>query len=118
LPGGSPYFGFYCIFINKCFEICLRGVLYLPSPLPPPPPSPLPPPPTSPPPPPVCIYVIEPRNSSFILEDKRPLRRKRDKIMTRKQQKKINIEISIHKLELKKKPFKNQTIKGLPKRSL
>ncbi len=32
--GGSPYFGFYCIFINKCFEICLRGVLYLPSPLP------------------------------------------------------------------------------------
>ena len=31
--GGSPYFGFYCIFINKCFEICLRGVLYLPSPL-------------------------------------------------------------------------------------
>ncbi len=33
---GSPYFGFNCIFINKCFEICLRGVLYLPSPLPPP----------------------------------------------------------------------------------
>jgi hypothetical protein len=32
--GGSPYFGFYCIFINKCFEICLRGVLYLPSPSP------------------------------------------------------------------------------------
>ncbi len=32
LPGGSPYFGFYCIFINKCLEICLRGVLYLPSP--------------------------------------------------------------------------------------
>ncbi len=32
--GGSPYFGFYCIFINKCFEICLTGVLYLPSPLP------------------------------------------------------------------------------------
>ena len=31
--GGSPYFGFYCIFINKCFEICLMGVLYLPSPL-------------------------------------------------------------------------------------
>ena len=31
LPGGgSPYFRFYCIFINKCFEICLRGVLYLP----------------------------------------------------------------------------------------
>ncbi len=45
LPGGgSPDFGFYCIFINKCFEICLRGVLYLPSPLPPPHP-------------PVCIYV-------------------------------------------------------------
>ena len=38
LSGGSPYFRFYCIFINKCFEICLRGVLYLPSPLPPPPP--------------------------------------------------------------------------------
>ncbi len=32
--GGSPYFGFYCIFINKCFEICLRGVLYVPSPSP------------------------------------------------------------------------------------
>jgi hypothetical protein len=32
--GGSPYFGFYCIFINKCFEICLRGILYLPSPSP------------------------------------------------------------------------------------
>jgi hypothetical protein len=28
---GSSYFGFYCIFINKCFEICLRGLLYLPS---------------------------------------------------------------------------------------
>jgi hypothetical protein len=27
--GGSPYFGFYCIFINKSFEI-----LYLPSPPP------------------------------------------------------------------------------------
>jgi hypothetical protein len=26
---GSPYFGFYCIFINKCFEIFLRGVLFL-----------------------------------------------------------------------------------------
>ncbi len=36
--GGSPFFGFYCIFINKCFEICLRGILYLPSP------------------PPVCIF--------------------------------------------------------------
>ncbi len=34
LGGGSPYFGFYCIFINKCFVICLRGVLYLPAPLP------------------------------------------------------------------------------------
>jgi hypothetical protein len=34
LPWGSPYFGFYCIYINKRFEICLRGVLYLPSPLP------------------------------------------------------------------------------------
>jgi hypothetical protein len=32
--GGSPYFGFYCIFNKKCFEICLRGVLYLPSPFP------------------------------------------------------------------------------------
>jgi hypothetical protein len=85
--GGSPYFGFYCIFINKCFEICLRGVLYIPSPHLPPP----------------CVHLcqIEPRNSSFILEDKGPLRRKRDKIMTRKQQKKINIEISIHKIELK-----------------
>ncbi len=40
--GGGPYFGFYCIFINKCFEICLRGVLYLPSPIPPP----------------VCIYEL------------------------------------------------------------
>ncbi len=38
--GGPPYFGFYCIFINKCFEICLRGVLYLPSPLPLPHPPP------------------------------------------------------------------------------
>jgi hypothetical protein len=37
LPVGPPSFGFYCIFINKCFEICLRGVLYLPSTLPPPP---------------------------------------------------------------------------------
>ncbi len=45
--GGSPYFGFYCIFINKCFEICLRGVLYLP-----------PPPPPHLTPPPVCIYVL------------------------------------------------------------
>ena len=36
LPGGSPYFGFYCIFYCKCFEICLRGVLYLPVPLTPP----------------------------------------------------------------------------------
>jgi hypothetical protein len=44
LSGGSPYFGFYCIFIDKCFEICLRGVLYLPYPL-------------SPPHPPVCIYI-------------------------------------------------------------
>ncbi len=49
--GGSPYFGFYCIFINQCFEICLRGVLHLPSPLPPTSPPP--------PPPPVCIYVNE-----------------------------------------------------------
>jgi len=28
--GGSPYFGFYYIFINQCFEICMRGILYLP----------------------------------------------------------------------------------------
>jgi hypothetical protein len=34
VPRVSPYFGFYYIFMNKCFEICLRGVLYLPSPLP------------------------------------------------------------------------------------
>jgi hypothetical protein len=33
--GGSPYFWFYCVFINKCFEIGLRGVLYLPSSHPP-----------------------------------------------------------------------------------
>jgi hypothetical protein len=45
LPGGSPYFGFYCIFINKCFEICLRGYYIYP-----------PPSPTSPPL--VCIYVL------------------------------------------------------------
>jgi hypothetical protein len=43
LPGGVPlpisgFIYFYCIFINKCFEICLRGVLYLPLPLTPPPP--------------------------------------------------------------------------------
>ena len=36
--GGSPHFGLYCIFSNKCFEICLGGVLYLPSPFPPHPP--------------------------------------------------------------------------------
>jgi hypothetical protein len=34
--GGPPISGFiinfYCIFINKCYEICLSGVLYLPSP--------------------------------------------------------------------------------------
>jgi hypothetical protein len=29
---GSPYFGFFCISINKCLEICLRRVVYLPSP--------------------------------------------------------------------------------------
>ncbi len=29
--GGSPFLGFYCIFINKCFEICLEGsYIYLP----------------------------------------------------------------------------------------
>ncbi len=33
LEGGGSYFRFYCVFINKCFEICLKGVLYLPSPL-------------------------------------------------------------------------------------
>ncbi len=38
--GGTPYFGFLCIFINKCFEICLGGVLYLTSPFPPHPPLP------------------------------------------------------------------------------
>ncbi len=43
--GGNPYFGFYCIFNNKCFEIFLRRVLYLPSLY------------TPHPPPPVCIYV-------------------------------------------------------------
>jgi hypothetical protein len=37
--GGSPYFGVYCIFINKCIKVCLRGVLYLPLP-PPHPPAP------------------------------------------------------------------------------
>ncbi len=32
--GGSHYFGVYCIFINKCFEICLRGYnIYPPPPL-------------------------------------------------------------------------------------
>jgi hypothetical protein len=36
LPGGSPYFWFYCIFINKCLKIFLSAVLYLPSPLTPP----------------------------------------------------------------------------------
>jgi hypothetical protein len=49
------------------------------------------------------IAVIEPRNSSFILEDKGPLRRKRDKIMTLTQRKKINIEISIHKIDVELK---------------
>jgi hypothetical protein len=34
LPGGSPYFGFYCIFINKCFEIYLRGYYIYPTPYP------------------------------------------------------------------------------------
>ena len=34
---GAPNFRFYCIFINKCFEICLGwGVLYLLVPSPPP----------------------------------------------------------------------------------
>ncbi len=42
LPGGgSPYFGFYCIFINNCFEICQRGTIF-----------------TLPPGPPVCIYEL------------------------------------------------------------
>jgi hypothetical protein len=36
LPGGSPYSGFYCIFINKCFEICLGGPIFNLSPLTPP----------------------------------------------------------------------------------
>jgi hypothetical protein len=26
----GPYFGFYCIFIKKCFEICLRWVIPTP----------------------------------------------------------------------------------------
>jgi hypothetical protein len=25
LPGGFPYFGSYCIFKIKCFEICMGG---------------------------------------------------------------------------------------------
>ncbi len=39
LPGGSSYFGFHCIFINKFFENLPGGVLFHtpPSPLPPPP---------------------------------------------------------------------------------
>jgi hypothetical protein len=43
LPGGAgpPYFSFYCIFINKYYEICLEvgggGVVYLYTPPPPPP---------------------------------------------------------------------------------
>ncbi len=28
LPGGSPYFGFYCIFIIKSFEIRVGGPIY------------------------------------------------------------------------------------------
>jgi hypothetical protein len=32
--GGSPYFGFYCIFINKFLKICLGGAFSSPSPLP------------------------------------------------------------------------------------
>ncbi len=43
--GGSTYFAFYCIFINKFFENLPGGVLFH---TPPPPPYP----------PPVCIYVI------------------------------------------------------------
>ncbi len=39
--GGSPYFGFYCILIQQCFEI-----------------YPAPPPPGSTSPPPVCIYEL------------------------------------------------------------
>ncbi len=37
--GGSHNFRFYSIFINKCFEICLKGVLYYiyPPRIPPPP---------------------------------------------------------------------------------
>jgi len=34
MPGGNPYFGFYCIFINKYFEICLRGASIYPPPSP------------------------------------------------------------------------------------
>ncbi len=43
--GVPPYFGIDCIFINKCFEIRLSGILYLPSSLPPKPT--------------VCIYVYQ-----------------------------------------------------------
>jgi hypothetical protein len=28
LPEGFPYFGFYCIFINNSFEICLGGPIF------------------------------------------------------------------------------------------
>jgi hypothetical protein len=36
LPGRSPYFGYYCIFINKSFEIRLWGLKFnLPLPSPP-----------------------------------------------------------------------------------
>jgi hypothetical protein len=54
LPGGYPYFGFYSIFINKCFEICLRGVLYLPSPYP-----------TSPP---TCVHLCESKDCCKLLQ--------------------------------------------------
>jgi hypothetical protein len=58
--GGSPYFGFYCVFINKCFEICLRGILYLPSSLPPP---------TSPPP--LCASMNNSKKLSVDLMNER-----------------------------------------------
>jgi len=33
MPVGSPYFGVYWIFINKCFEICLGGTIFTLPPL-------------------------------------------------------------------------------------
>ncbi len=44
--GGSTYFAFYCIFINKFFKNLPGGVLFHT-------------PPPYPPPPPVCIYELK-----------------------------------------------------------